>query len=436
VTDSPFWSSRRDFTRALLGGSTLASALPARALHAWTLPEPEQDDAGARFRAARFGLFVHFGLYAIPARGEWIRRSESIPDAEYRALARQFNPSRFSASAWVDLAQAAGQRYLTVTTKHHDGFCLFDSAHTDWKITRTPFGRDLIAELAEECHRRKLPLFLYYSLMDWDHPAYRESLRAGTPLSREFVDFTHAQVRELCTGYGPIAGLWFDGGWDHSPEQWRSAELLALIRQLQPGALVNDRIGLPADFSTPEQQFNARPPKGDNALREACMTINDNWGYAVTDQRFKSPAQLIQLLARAASTDANLLLNVGPRPDGTVQPEFVSRLEQVGEWLGRNGDSIYATRAGYADYNYGTASTTRPGALYFHIFDWPRGHRVSLDVTVPLPIRRCYALEDGSEVPYREKRTSDDGRTRTIRFELANPGWNEANAVLVVETDS
>jgi alpha-L-fucosidase len=381
------------------------------------------------FRDARFGMFIHFGLYATPERGEWVMYQESIPPAEYQKLITRFNPKEFDARAWVSLAKAAGQRYMTVTSKHHEGFCMFRTASSNFGIMHSPFGRDLIGELATECHRQNMPLFFYFSLMDWNNPAYAESLKAKTPVSAAFLDVIRTQLRELCSNYGKIAGIWFDGGWDHTPEQWHSSELIALIRGLQPDALINDRAGLPADFSTPEQELGQRPEKDDGRLREACMTINDNWGYARTDGRYKPVAELIQLVALAAGSDCNVLLNVGPKPTGVIQQEFVDRLHAVGAWLKKNGAAIYATRAGARVYYTAATSTARGRTFYLHLFNWPAGAGLRIEVPAKGKVQRAYVVEDGAAFAYGPSR---DGISTTA----ANKGWSAEDCVIAFETDT
>ena len=384
----------------------------------------------AWFRDARFGMFIHFGLYSTLERGEWVMHYERIPPADYQKRIAFFNPSEFNARAWVDLAKAAGQRYMTITSKHHEGFCMFRTVTSGFGITHSPFGRDLIGELAAECQRQNMPLFFYFSLMDWNNPAYKESLAPKTAVSAGFVDVIQTQLRELCTQYGKIAGIWFDGGWDHSPEQWHSADLISLIRGLQPGALINDRCGLPADFSTPEQELGHRPEKDDGRLREACLTINDDWGYARTDSRYKPVSALIQLLATAAGSDANMLLNVGPKPSGVIQREFVDRLHAMGAWLNKNGTAIYSTRPGPGVYYTATASTARGNTRFLHIFNWLSGTSLRMDYTIKGQIRRAYVVEDSSAFPFEHTPSGDITTTAT------NKGWSPEDCVIAFETDT
>ena len=414
--------NRRRFGQALAAAPLLAG-VPSSA--ATTAP------AAARnwFREARFGMFIHFGLYSTLERGEWVMYLDQIPPAEYQKLITRFNPSQFDPRAWVSLAKAAGQRYMTITSKHHEGFCMFRTESSNFSIMHSPFGRDLIGELAAECHRQQMPLFFYFSLMDWNNPAYHESLKAKTPVSSAFIDVIRTQLRELCTQYGKIAGIWFDGGWDHTPEQWHAEELIALIRGLQPDALINDRAGIPADFSTPEQELGQRPEKDKDRLREACMTINDNWGFAKTDGRFKPVPELIQLLSLAAGSDCNMLLNVGPQPTGLIQQAFVDRLLAMGAWLNKSGTAIYDTRPGAGVYYTASTSTARGNTFYLHLFNWPSGAGLRLEVPAKGKVLRAFALEDHTEFPFGPVR---DGISTTA----INRGWSEANCVIAFETDT
>jgi len=307
---------------------------------------------------------------------------------------------------------------------------MFRTASSNFSIMHAPFGRDLIGELAAECHRQNMPLFFYFSLMDWNNPAYKESLEPKTPVSAAFLDTIQTQLRELCTQYGKIAGIWFDGGWDHTPEQWHSADLIALIRGLQPGALINDRSGVPADFSTPKQELGRRPEKDDGRLREACLTVNDDWGYARTDSRYKPVSELVQMLATAAGADCNVLLNVGPKPTGVVQQEFADRLHAVGTWLNKNGTAIHGTRPGPGVYYTATASTARGNTWFLHIFNWLPGTSLRMDYTVKGEIRRAYVVEDGSAFPY--ERMPSGGITTTA----TNKGWSPEDCVIAFETDT
>ncbi|HEY3377575.1 MAG TPA: alpha-L-fucosidase [Armatimonadota bacterium] len=328
------------------------------------------------FNDARFGLFIHWGLYAIPAQGEWHMHRKCIPKAEYNRLADQFIGERFDADAWADLACRAGAKYMVLTTRHHDGFCLYDSHVSNFTSVKTRAKRDFVREYVEACRRAGLGVGLYYSLMDWQFTSAFDGPFVDPNDFSAMVHQVHAQVRELLTEYGKIDLLWYDGGnipaSDEalSPMLWRSKSLNAMARELQPHIIINDRTGMPEDFSTPEQQV-VPPRRGRNW--ESCMTIGELWGYVKDEPDLKDTQQLIRYLAHAAGGGGNFLLNVGPRPDGTIQPEFVERLEAIGAWLRVHGEAIYGSerlRCCEATHLLGPVSA-RGNRRYYHLFDWP-----------------------------------------------------------------
>ncbi len=358
------------------------------------------------FRRAKFGMFIHWGPYSLASvEASWpimVPAHWNITEADYTALYHQFNPVQFDPQAWVSLAEKAGMRYMVFTTKHHDGFCMFDTSLTDYKITRTPYGRDVTAMLANAAHQANMPLGFYYSPPDMHHPGYRDTTKPvkdtwhGDPTRPEwatYLDYMNAQLRELLTGYGPVAVMWFDG-LDHA-EKYKGDQVVELVHHLQPATLVNNRIGVAGDFATPEQFVPDRiptrnmadklrgiakpsdaasaalPSADDFQLWESCMTINGTWAYNKNDTNYKSAKELIQDLANVASKGGNLLLDVGPTPEGTIQPEFVERLEAMGKWMAVYGDSIYGTTYGPLQ-NLPFGKTTAKGNLvYIHVFDWP-----------------------------------------------------------------
>ncbi len=394
--------NRRQFSRlSTLGLASAALPVPVNLARSGFEPyssaaEEAAPGRGAWFIPARYGRFIHFGLYALLGRGEWQMYLEQIPPDQYAKLKDRFNPSEFNAREWVDLARKAGQRYITITSKHHEGFAMFNTKLSDFSIMHTPFGRDLCGELAEECHRQGMVISFYFSLMDWHSPLYRPSLKHGTPVSQAFVKFMHGQVRELCTNYGKLGALWFDGGWDHTPEQWQSERLIAMIRQLQPDALINNRTGLPADFSTPEEAIGEINKPG--RLWENCNTTNDAWGYDAMDQRFKSPREILHLLVKAVAGGGNLLLNVGPLPTGKIDPVSTANLDVVGEWLEKNGESIYGATS-FRQIYYDNVYTTQKGdKVYVHIFDWKPEASCDLWQLNMKNARRAYFLESGEPV--------------------------------------
>ena len=373
----------------------------------------------AWYREAKFGMFIHWGPYSLASvEASWpIMRPEAhwrISEPEYVSLYKRFNPTQYDPKAWVDLAKQAGQRYMVFTTKHHDGFCMFDSALTDYKITNTPYGKDVTAMLAKAAHDAGMPLGFYYSPPDMHHPGYRDTSKpvkdtwhgdATRPEFATYLNYMEGQLRELLTKYGPVALIWFDGLGDvplfmsslasSGLEKYQGQRFVNLIHELQPATLVNNRIGVPGDFATPEQFIPDRIPtrSAANSLRgteepkesaparvpsledfqlwETCMTINDTWAYNKDDRHYKSVKVLVQDLANVASKGGNFLLDVGPTPEGTIQPEFVERLQEIGKWMKVNGDSIYGTTYGPLQ-NLPFGKTTAKGkTIYLHVFDWP-----------------------------------------------------------------
>jgi alpha-L-fucosidase len=368
-----------------------------------------RDERMKWWREARFGLFIHWGLYAIPAgewggethHGEWIMHTAEIPLARYEKLRDRFNPVKFDADAWVRTAKSAGMKYIVITSKHHDGFCLFDSRYTDYDIMSTPFKRDILKELADACRRHGLQIGWYHSIMDWHHPdylprrAWEDRPAEGADFNR-YVEHMRNQVRELITRYGPIGVMWFDGEWEGTWTHEQGLALYALCRELQIDVIVNNRVdkgrggmaGLTVDdryagdFGTPEQEIPATGFPGVDW--ETCMTMNRHWGYNKHDSDYKSEADLIRKLADIASKGGNFLLNVGPTAEGMFPPESLERLKAMGEWMEKYSESIYATQASpFADLEWGrcTRKALQRGntRLYFHVFNWPAGG----ELTVP-----------------------------------------------------
>ncbi len=336
------------------------------------------------FRESRFGMFIHFGLYALLERGEWVQYVEDIPKGKYEPLMHRFNPSRFDADEWVDLAEKAGCRYITLTAKHHDGFCLFDSDLTDYKITNTPFGRDLTGELINACHRRRMRICLYYSQPDWHHPNFVHFPGAFKDLDRPpsdqrpdwpaYLRYCHGQIEELCTRYGRIDGIWFDGS-HKSEKMWQGRKLYRLVKKHQPGAVVNDR-ARHGDFFTPERQL---PEDLTGHMFEACQSISKvGWGWHKDSPQYGLP-NLLENLARVVSEGGNFLLNVGPLPDGTIPVHQADRMKAVGKWLSANGEAIYATEAGGVETDSPDVLTTRRrNSIYVYLCRWPDTDRLSI----------------------------------------------------------
>ncbi|MEZ6018363.1 MAG: alpha-L-fucosidase [Planctomycetota bacterium] len=335
------------------------------------------------WREARFGLFVHFGLYAVPegrwgdrdGYGEWLLSSAQIPLAEYEALAERFTVERFDAAEWARLAKGAGMQYVVVTTKHHDGFCLFDSAHTDWDVERTPFRRDMMRELSDAVRAEGLQIGWYHSIMDWHHPDYLprrawDPRPAADASMERYTVHLQKQVSELLTGYGPIGLMWFDGQWEATWNHERGQALYDLCRTLQPNVIVNNRVDVgfgqdgmtsdprfAGDYGTPEQSVPTVPPLGVDW--ETCMTMNRHWGWNAADTEWKSARTLIHTLIDVVSKGGNLLLNVGPRPDGTFPPLAVERLREIGRWMDVNGEAIHGTERSQFRVSNGARLTQR-----------------------------------------------------------------------------
>ena len=392
-------TARRDFIKLALAAPSLPFIPGVGFASAFA------DDRTAWYRAAKFGMFIHWGPYSLASvEASWpiMRPTPSgITEAEYRELPKRFNPAKFDPHAFVDLARAAGQEYMVFTTKHHDGFCMFDSSYTDYKITKSPYGKDIVAQLSAAAKQADMPLGFYYSPPDLHHPAFRDTSKLakdnwhGEPLRPEwplYLDYMQLQLTELLTKYGPVALIWFDGL--NNQEKYGGVRFLDLIRKLQPATLVNDRIGVPGDYQTPEQFIpNAIPTKDvvisgvdpniqdklkptvpkpeDFQLWETCMTINKTWAYNMHDHEYKSAQFLIRGLVEVASRGGNFLLNVGPQPDGIIQPEFQERLRAIGDWLTVNGESIYGTTYGPVQRMASARTTAKGKKVFIHVFDWP-----------------------------------------------------------------
>jgi alpha-L-fucosidase len=403
----------------LLVGAGLAPILSA-ADEPYT-PTPENLKSRQWFQEARFGLFIHWGVYSVLADGEWVMHQKRMTSAEYERLPPQFNPVKFDAAAWVKMARDAGMRYITITSKHHDGFAMFDSKVSDYDIVdRTPYGKDVLKMLAEECRKQGIKLFFYHSQLDWHHPDYFPRGRTGQHSARadkgewtRYLDYMDGQLKELLTGYGEIGGIWFDGWWDKPDADWRLPKTYGLIHQLQPQALVganHHQKPFPGeDFQMFEKDlpghntagFNEKSEIGELPL-EMCDTMNNAWGYNQNDTQFKSTKQLVQLLVKAAGYDANLLLNIGPRPDGTIQPEFVERLREVGEWVAKNGQTVYGTRGGPFPPRPWGVSTRKGSRVYLHVLDW--SDPVLALPRSPVRVRSASYLKDGRAVTFTEQK--------------------------------
>jgi alpha-L-fucosidase len=385
-------------------------------------PASAKDDAASPNAAARrgyedskFGLFVHWGVYSLLGKGEWVMNNDRIPISEYEKLPPQFNPTKFDAEDWVKLSKAAGMKYITITSKHHDGFCMYDSKLTRYDIVdATPYAKDPMKALADACHKHGIKLLFYYSLLDWHHPDYYPRGTTGKATGRpdqgdwkKYVEYYQGQVRELCTNYGEIGGIWFDGWWDRPDAAWDLEGTYKLIHELQPGALVGNNHHVKPfpgeDFQMFEQDLPGENKAGFNKAEtttslplETCLTMNDSWGYNAKDRNFKSARQIIHYLLGASGRGANLLLNVGPKPDGTISSEFAERLVEVGRWLNEHGETVYATRRGPVNPQSWGVSTRKHDTVYLHVL------KPDMPINLPLTLQSFDARLLGTETVLKE----------------------------------
>ena len=330
-------------------------------------PTPDQQRRLAWWHQAKFGMFIHFGLYAAYGRHEWAMETQAVPVADYQKLTAGFLPAKGSARKWAQLAKAVGMKYMVLTTKHHEGFCNWDTRLTNYNAVQQGPRYDLVREFVEAARAEGLRVGFYYSLMDWHHPDGARCL-TDEAARRRFVDYTHGLIRELMTNYGKIDVLWYDVHWPLDAKGWESEKMNQMVFSLQPDIIVNNRNDLPGDFTTPEQTIKAE--EGGRAW-ESCMTLNDSWGYQKADDNWKTPRTVIRNLITCARDGGNYLLNIGPQPDGSIPPESERILREVGAWMQTGGGTIYgAEPCKVARGNY--ANFTRKGnALYMHVHFWP-----------------------------------------------------------------
>ena len=410
----------------------------------------------AWWRDARFGMFLHWGLYAIPAgkwtdhanHGEWIRTTAQIPRETYAKFQDQWDPTNFDADAWARMAKDAGMKYIVITSKHHDGFCLFDSEVSEWDVGDAPNKRDIMRELSDACRRHGLKFCTYHSIMDWHHPDYLPRRSWETDRSTDGADFDrferylHAQVTEVITRYRP-AVMWFDGEWEKTWTHERGLRLFELCRELAPEMIVNNRVDVHrqgmagfsdneeavGDFDTPEQEIPATGLPGIDW--ESCMTMNGHWGWNAADTRWKSAKDLIRNLIDIASKGGNYLLNVGPRADGTFPDQAISRLTAIGEWMRVNGESIRGTSASvFHSLAFGRCTVGRDNKIYLHVFDWPEDGRLFLP-GLANDARRAYLLS----APDQALRVNSSGDAPGVQVMLPAKAPDEIASVIVVELD-
>ena len=381
------------------------------------------------YQDARFGMFIHWGLYSIPARGEWVRSVEEIPEEEYLPFMKEFDARDYNPNQWAKEAKAAGMKYVVLTAKHHDGFCLFDSKYTDYKVTNTPAGRDLIKEYVEALREEGLKVGIYFTLLDWHHPDYphygdrihpmrnhKECGNENRDFSR-YTEYLYNQVEEICTNYGQIDIIWFDFSYDDMRgEKWGATKLINMVRSLQPQVIIDNRLEASGegrgslyecdptpyhgDFVSHEQII---PPEGicdkegNPMVWEACFTMNNNWGYCANDHYYKPASMLIKKLVECVSKGGNMILNVGPDATGRFPAQSCRLLDEIGTWMARNGESIYGCGSAELPKPDWGWYTRGAGKLYAHVLEAPLGP-LPLTGLVPERIGTVRRLADGGEV--------------------------------------
>ncbi len=377
----------------------------------------------------RFGMFIHWGIYSIPARGEWIRSTEEMPESDYIKYFEEFNPTDFDPRKWARAAKEAGMKYAVLTAKHHDGFCLFDSKLTDWKVTNTPYGKDIVREYLDAFRAEGLRVGLYYSLLDWHHPDYPSYKDRNHPLRNDerekdkqknfdnYLKYMHGQIEELCRDYGKIDIMWFDFSYDDmTGEKWKASELVRMVRSYQPDIILDNRLEVsgsgfgsiatdnPSEFSgdfvSPEQIIppsGFKDESGRNIPWEACITMNNNWGYTAKDKNFKPYDMLVRKLVECVSKNGNLLLNVGPDARGNIPTESLERLSQIGEWMKLGGESIYGCGSANLPKPENGRLTRNRNIIYYHIYENSIGS-IWLENIKHDEIKSIRLLCDGTEV--------------------------------------
>lgn len=385
------------------------------------IPTKQNLEARQWFSNNKYGLFIHWGPFSIPGSGEWVMNDRNITVKNYTRLEKFFNPIDFNADQWVSMAKNGGMKYITLITRHHDGFSMWDTKYSDFNIMQTPYHQDIVRQMADECHKQGIKLFLYYSLLDWRRDDYQYwTGRTGKGTGRttrgnwnDYIQFMKNQLTELLTNYGEIGGIWFDGYWDQMDVEskdrktepradWHMREIYDLIHKLQPQCLVgnNHHISpLPGeDFQMFEQDLPGENTNGlsfqkiSNLPLETCATINNSWGFNLTDTTYKTPAQIVNLLVRSAGNGGNLLLNIGPMPNGEIQPEFKDRISWMGNWLKTYGESIYNTKGGYIRPQKWGCLTQNSSKVYVHPLN-PLGGSITLENASFRQVKKAYLLK-------------------------------------------
>ena len=403
---------RRNFVKAMAGSSLAAGLVPVIPSAATEVFRPDlsfQESTVKRFGDGRdwffkkrFGMFVHWGIYAIPAWHEQHQWRFRVERNEYVKLADQWNPVKFNPDQWLDLMEEAGMKYICVTTKHHDGFCLWDTKQTRFNTMNTPYRKDIVGMLADACHKRKVPLCLYYSIADWNHPNYPNQGRShelppqpgDSPDWMKYLEFLKAQVKELCSNYGEISGFW----WDMNVPKHRDPSINGMIRKLQPNAVINNRGFDEGDFGTPERDFEKDESTGFSIPTEACQSVGmESWGYR-KDEDYYTDRHLMRSIDRYLARDANYLLNVGPTAEGVIPPESAAILKRIGKWYATVKESLEDVRpASQLTSNRNVMLTRRGNTVYVHLNKDPMGNAVKLKPLTILPVKATL-LNDGSKV--------------------------------------
>ena len=409
--------------------------------------QPSSENLKSRewFEQARFGTFIHWGIYSLLGDGEWVMQNDHFTGPQYEQLAAQFDPVKYDPTQWVTLAKQAGMRYIVVTSRHHDGFSMFATKQNKYNVVdATPYGKDVLRQLADECHRQGIKLFVYYSQLDWHHADYypwgwsgRWDGRPAGGQWQRYLDFMNAQLTELLTNYGEIGGVWFDGMWDKPDADWQLPRTYALIHQLQPGTLIvsnHHKLPFPGeDYQTFEKDLPGANTAGWNSspISQLPLETNDtmypsgSWGFKLRDLQPKTLNDLVQYLVRAAGNNANFLLNVGPMPNGEIQPAFADRLREIGAWLKSYGDSIYGTTGGPVKPGGWGVTTQRGSIVYVHVLD-PTLTVLALP-GIAKPVQDARLLNGGAKVSVATSAGS-------VVLQLPPRAKNEIDQVVVLET--
>jgi alpha-L-fucosidase len=382
-------------------------------------PTAENLTQRQKFQDMKFGLFIHWGIYSILGSGEWVMHDKNIPYDSYKRLAGFFNPQDFNAKEWVAFAKQAGMKYITITSRHHDGFSMFGTKMSPYNIVdATPYHKDPLMELAKECEKEGIELHFYYSLLDWGRPdyAFGSPIVDGKPVKGDwdsYIKFMKAQLTELITKYPGVKGIWFDGNWERTNVNWHYDEIYGLIHKLNPAIMVGNNHHLEPKEGEDFQMFEKDLPgnnttgfsgesKIGNLPLETCETINNSWGFNITDRSFKSSKQIIHYLVNAAGRNANFLLNIGPMPNGKIQTEFTDTLAIVGAWVKKNGESIYGTRGSSVPPQPWGVVTVKAKSMYAHITGGRGGHYIFIP-QVKEKIAKAVLLTNGNAVKFKQQ---------------------------------